>query len=164
MLTKVHIVKAMVFPVVMNACEGWTLKKAEHWRNWCFSIVVQEKTLRVPWTARGSKPVHPKGNQSWISVGRTDAEAETPILWPPDVKRPWCWERLRKGEGDDRGWDGWAASWTQWTWIWADSGRQWRTDVPGMLHSMGSQRVRHDLATEQWQQGLLRISCSQKQD
>ena len=75
------------------------------------------------------QPVHPKGNQSWIFIGRTDAEAETPILWPPDakelthLKRPWCWERLKTGgEGDDRGWDGLMASPTQWAWVWASSG------------------------------------------
>ena len=98
--------------------------------------------------------VNPKGNQSWIFFGRTDAEAETPILWPPDVKSchwkwPWCWERLKVGrEGDARGWDGWMASLTQWTWVWASSGNWWWTGRPGMLQSMGSQRVRHDWATE----------------
>ena len=107
------------------------------------------------------KPVNPKGNQSWIFTGRTDAEAETPILWPPDVKswhwkRPWCWERLKAGgEGDDRGWDGWMASPTQWTWVWVDSqSLQW-TGKPGVLQSMGSQRVRHDWATElNWRQTI----------
>ena len=67
-------------------------------------------------------------------------------------KRPWCWERLRTGgEGDDRGWDGWMASPTQWTWVWANSRRQWKTGKPGVLQSMGSQRVRHDLTPEQQQ-------------
>ena len=83
--------------------EAWTLK------NWCFWIVVLEKTLESPLKSKDIKPVHPKGNQSWILIGRTDAEAEAPILWPPDVthwKRPWCWERLRTGgDGDDRGWN-----------------------------------------------------------
>jgi len=76
--------------------------------------------------------VSPKGNQTWIFIGRTDAEAEAPILWatfykePIHWRRPWCWERLRAGgEGNDRGWDGWIASLTQWTWIWANSGRQY---------------------------------------
>ena len=82
------------------------------------------------------------------------AEAETPILWPPDAKnwhwkRPWCWERLRAGgEAEDRGWDGWIASPTQWTWVWASSESWWWTGRPGMLQSMGLQRVRHDWATE----------------
>ena len=81
--------------------------------------------------------VHPKGNQSWIFIGRTDAEAETTVLWPPDVKnwylkRPWCWERLNVGgEEDDRGWDGWIASPTQWTRIWVNSGSWWWTGRPG---------------------------------
>ena len=75
-------------------------------------------------------------------------------------KRPWCWERLKaKREGGGRGWDGWMASLTQWTWIWANSGRQWRTEEPGVLQSMGSQRVRHDLATEQRQQQRGRVEC-----
>ena len=84
--TKVHLVKAMVYPVVMYGCESWTVKKAE-----CRSIDVFElwcwrRLLRVPWTARRSKPVYPKGDQSWMFIGGTDVEAETAILWPPDVK------------------------------------------------------------------------------
>ena len=82
-------------------------------------------------------------NRSWIFIGRTDVEAETPILWPPHAKkwlwkRPWCWERLKVGgEGDDRGWDGWMASPTQWTWVWVDSSSWWWTGRPGMLWFMG---------------------------
>ena len=88
------------------------------------------------------QPVHPKGDQSWVFIGRTDVEAETPILWPPDVKRPWCWERLRTGgEGDDRGWDGWMASPTRWTWVWVDSGSWWWTGRPGVLRFMGSKEL-----------------------
>ena len=118
-------------------------------------MVVLEKTLESPLDFREIQPVHPKGNQSWIFIGRTDAEAETPILWPPDVKswliwkRPWCWERLKTGgEGDDRGWDGWMASPTQWTWAWVNSRSQQWTGRPGVLWFMGSQRVRLDWATE----------------
>ena len=111
LLTKVHIVKAMVLPVVMYGCESWTVKKAEHGRtdvffflffffNWCFQTVVLEKTLESPLDCKEIKPVHPKGDQSWIFIGRTDTEA--PILWPPDMKswhigKDWCWERLRAG-------------------------------------------------------------------
>ena len=100
------------------------------------------------------KSVNPKGNQSWIFIGRTDAEAEAPILWPPNHwKRPWCWERLKAGgEGDDRGWGGWMVSLTQWTWVWGSSGRWWWIVKPGVLQSVGSQRVRPNWATEQQQQ------------
>ena len=90
--------------------------------------VVLKKTLESPLDCKEIKPVHPKGNQSWIFTGRTEAEAETPIplaTWWEELshwKRPWCWERLKAGgEGDDRGWDGWMASPTQWTWVWASS-------------------------------------------
>ena len=116
---------------------------------------VLEKTLESPLDCKKIKPVSPKGNQSWIFIGKTDAEAEAPILWPLDAqswltgKRPWYWERLKaKGEEDNR-WDGWMASLTQWTWIWANSQRQWRTEEPGVLQFMGSQRVGHDLRTKE---------------
>ena len=79
---KVPLVKAMIFPVVMYGCESWTIKKAERQR-----IVVLEKTLESPLDCKEIQPVHPKGNQSWIFTGRTDAEAETPIVWPPDAKK-----------------------------------------------------------------------------
>ena len=79
--TKVHLVKAMVFPVVMYGCESWTVKKAERRR-----IVVLKKTLESPLDCKEIQPVHPKGDQSWVFIGRTHAEAETPILWPPDAK------------------------------------------------------------------------------
>ena len=126
-------------------------------KNWCFRTVVLEKILESPLDCNKIKPVNPKGNQLWKFIGRTDAEAETPILWLPDAKSPlwkrsWCWERSRaRGERDERGWDGWMASPTQWTWVWANSGRWWRTGKLGMLQSMGSQRVRHNLATGQQQ-------------
>ena len=84
--TKVCLVKAIVFPVVMYGCESWTIKKAEHWRIWSFWTVVLEKTLESPLGCSEIQPVHPQGNQSWIFIGRTDAEAETPILWPPDAE------------------------------------------------------------------------------
>ena len=82
--TKVHLVKAIVFPVVMYGCESWTIKDAKCQRIDAFELWCWRRLLRVPWTARRSKPVHPKGHQSWIFIGRTDAE--TPILWPPDAK------------------------------------------------------------------------------
>ena len=84
--TKVHLVKAMVFPVVMYGCESWTIKKSEHRRIDAFELWCWRRLLRVPWTARRSNQSNPIGNQSWIFIGRTDADAETPILWPPNVK------------------------------------------------------------------------------
>ena len=126
--TKVRIVKAMVFPLVMYRCESWTIKKAEHRRTDAFQLWCWRRLLRVA-GLQGDQTSQSKGNQSWIFIGRTDTEAENPILWPPDVKswligKDTCWERLRAGgEGDDRGWDGWMASLTWWTWVWANSGR-----------------------------------------
>ena len=131
----------------------WELDYKESWapKNWCFWTIVLEKTLKSPLDCKEIQPVHPKGDQYWVFFGRTYAEAETPVLWPPDAKnqlnwkRPWCWEGLKVGgEGDDRGWDGWTVSLTQWTWVWASSGSWWQTGKPGMLQSMGSQRVRWD--------------------
>ena len=84
--TKVRLVKAMVFPVVMYGCESWTIKKAEHRRIDAFELWCWEKTLESPLDCKEIQPVHPKADQSWVFIGRTDAEAETPILWPPDVK------------------------------------------------------------------------------
>ena len=107
------------------------------------------------WESLGYKeimPINPKGNESWIFIGRTDAEAL--ILWPPDVKswltgRPWCWARLRaEGKGGEKGWDGWMTSSTQWTWVWVNSGSCRWTGKPGVLQTMGSQKVRHDWVTE----------------
>ena len=108
--TKVHLVKALVFPVVMYGCESWTIKKAEHRRIDAFWTVVLEKTLESPLDCKEIKPVHSKGNQSWIFIGRTDAEGEAPILWLSDVKN-WLvwkvsdagkdWSREEKGTTED---------------------------------------------------------------
>ena len=107
------------------------------------------------WSWLTNSPVHPKGNQSWIFIGRTDAEAETPILWPPDVKS-WLigkdpdtgkdWRQEEKGTTEDE--MGWMASPTWWIWVWASSRSCWWTEKPGMLQSLGSQRVRHDWETQ----------------
>ena len=109
-----------------------------------------EKTLVSPLDCKQIQPVHSKGDQSWMFIGRTDGEAETLATWWEELthlKSPWCWERLKAGgEGDDR--DGWMASPTQWTWVWVNSGSWWWTGRPGVLRSMGSQRVGHDWATE----------------
>ena len=117
--------------------------------------MVLEKILESPLDCKEIQPVHPKGNQSWVFIGRTEAEAETPIFLVTQCKelthwkRPWCWERLKMGgEGDDIRWDGWMASLTQWTWVWVNSG-SWRwTGRTGWLPSMGSQWVGHNWATE----------------
>ena len=146
------LVKAMVFS--SSHIWMWELDYKESWApdNWCFWTTVLEKTLESPLDFKEIQPVHPKGNQSWIFIARPDAEAETPILstWCKELthfKRHWCWEKL-KGEGDNRGWDGWMASLTQWTWIWVNSRSWWWTGRPGVLQSMGSQRVRHDWENE----------------
>ena len=114
--------------------------------NWCLWTVVLEKTPESPLDSKEIKPVNLKGNQPWILVGRTNAEAEAPIIWLFDVnnwffgKVPWCWERLRaEGEEGIRGWDDWMASLMQWTWTWANFGRWWETGRSGILQSVESQ-------------------------
>ena len=109
--------------------------------------------LESPLDSKEIEPVHPKGNQSWIFIGRTDAEAETPVLWPPHAKS-WLigkdsdagrdWGQEEKGT---TGWDGWMASLTLWTWVWVNSGSWWWIGRPGVLRFMGSQRVGHDWVT-----------------
>ena len=124
----------------------WELDYKESWapKNWCFWTMELEETLESPLDCKEIQPVHPKEDQSWICIGRTDAEAETPntlATWCEElthVKRPWCWERLEAGgEGNNRGWDGWMASLTRWTWVWVSSMSWWWTGKPGMLQSMG---------------------------
>ena len=134
----------------------WELDCEESWalKNWCFRTVVLEKTLESPVDCKEIQPVYPKGDQSLVFIGRTDAEAETPILWPPDAKSwligkdPDAGKDGKAGEGDDRGWDGWMASLTWWTWVWVDSRSWWWTGRPGVLWFTGLQRVVHDWATE----------------
>ena len=136
MPTKIHIVKAMVFPVVMYRCDSWTIKKAECRRPDAFELWCWRRLLRVPWTAKRSNQsilkevnlnIHWK-NWCWSWSSNTLATwCEEPTQW----KRPWCWERLKAGgEGDDRGWDGWMASAVQWIWVWASSGSWWRIGRP----------------------------------
>ena len=116
--TKVHLVKAMVFPVVMYGCESGNIKKAERWRIDVFEMRCWEKTLESPLDCKEIQPVHPKADQSWVFTGRTDAEAETPILWPPDVKSWFIWKdpdtgkdwgQEEKGTTEDEmaGWHHW---------------------------------------------------------
>ena len=152
--TKFCLVKAMVFPVVFVWM--WELDCKESWvpKNWCFGTVVLEKTLGSPLDCKEIQPVHSKGDQSWVFIGRTDAKAETPVLWLPHVKswligKDSCWEGLGAGgEGDDRGWDGWIASLTRWMWVSVNSGSWWWAGRPGVLRFMGSQRVEHDWAAD----------------
>ena len=113
--------------------------------------MVLEKTLESPLDRREIQPVHPKGSQSWKNWCWS-WNSNILATWceePTHLKRPWCWEWLKMGgEGDDRGWDGWMASPTRWTWVWVNSGSWWWTGRPGMLRFMGSQRVGYDWATE----------------
>ena len=156
--TKVCLVKAMVFPGVMYGCESWTLKKAEHQRIKVFELWCWRRLLRVPWTARKSnqsilKETSPE--YSWWIFWCWSWNSNTLATWCKELthlKRPWCWKRLKAGgEGDDRGWDVilcWMASLTQWTWVWPISG-SWRwTGRPGVLQSMGWQRIGHGWVTE----------------
>ena len=148
-LTKVRLVKAMVFPVVVYECESWTIKKAEHWRIDAFELWCWRRLLRVPWTARRSnqsirKEISPGWSlENWCWSWNSNILA----TWCEDLinlKRPWSWERLRAGgEGDNRGWDGCMASPTKWMWVWVGSGIWWWTGRSGVLQFMGLQRVGH---------------------
>ena len=129
--------------------ESWALKK------WCFWTVVLEETLESPLDCKEIQTVYPKGNQSWIFIGRTwcwSWKSHTLATWCEELthlKRPWCWERLKAGgEEDDRGWDGWMTSLTQCTWVWVNSGNWWWTGRPSVLQAMGSQITGHNWATE----------------
>ena len=127
----------------------WELDCEESWapKKWCFWNVVLEKTLESPLDCTEIKPVHSKEDQSLVFIGRTDAKADTPVLWPPHAEtwligKDWCWEGFGAGgKGDDRRWDGWMASPTQWTWVSVNSGSWWWTARPGVLRFMGWQRV-----------------------
>ena len=152
--TKVHLVKAMVFPVVKYVCESWTIKEAECQRIDAFELWCWRILLRVPWTARRSnqfilKEISPEYSLEGLMLklkfqyfgylmGRTDSLEKTLMLGKIESRR----------RRDDRGWDGWMASLTLWTWVWVSS-RSWCwTGKPGMLQSTGLQRVRHDRVTE----------------
>ena len=152
--TNICIVKAMVFPVVMYRCESWTTKKTECWRIDAFELWCWRRLLRVPWTARRS-------NQSILQEISPEYSLEGLILklklqyfgylmWRTDsFEKTLILGRLKAGgDGDDRGWDGWMASPTQWTWVWVNSRSCWWTGKPGVLQSVGSQRVGHNWATE----------------
>ena len=147
--TKVHLVKAMVFPVVMYGCESWTVKKAECQRIDTFVLCCWRRPLRVLWTARRSnqsilKEISPVCSLEGLMLKLNSNILATSCRELTHLKRPWCWKKLKAGEGDDGGWDGWMASLTQWTWVWVGSESWWWTGRPGMLHSMGSQRDGHN--------------------
>ena len=149
LLTKVHIVKAMVFPVVLI----WELNHKEGWepKNWCFRSVVLGKTLESPLDCKEIQWVHPKGDESWVFIGRTDVEAETPILWSPDSKSqmigkdPDAEGRRRSGQQRMRWLNGITNSMYM---SLVNSGSWWCTGRPGVLQFMGSQRGGHNWVTE----------------
>ena len=152
--TKVHLDKAIVFPVVMYRCESWTVKKAECRGIDAFEVWCWKRHLRVPWTAKRSNHSILKEISSGCSLDG--------LMWKlklqyfghlceelTHLKRPWCWERLRaRGEGYGRGWRCWMVSPTEWRWVWVNSGSWKCTGRPGMLLFMGLQRVWHDWAIE----------------
>ena len=148
--TKVHLVQAMVFPVLKYGCESWTIMKAECRRIDAFELWCWRRLLRVPWTARRSnqsklKEISPGCSLEGLMLKLKLQYLATCCEELTHLKRPRCWQRLKAGgEGDNRGWDGWMASPTQWTWVWASSGSWWQTGKPGVLQSMGSQRVGHN--------------------
>ena len=130
----------------------WDLDYKESWdlKNWCFWTVVLEKTLKSPLDCKEIQPVNPKENQSWMFIGRTDAEAETPIFWPPDAKNWLIWKDLDAGKDwrwEEKGTEDEVVGWHH-QWVWVGSWRWWWTGKPRVLQSIGSQRVGHDWATE----------------
>ena len=136
--TKVHLVQARVFPVVMYGCESWTIKKAEHQRIDAFPTVLLEKTLESPLDCK-IKPVHPKGNQSWIFIGRTDAEAETPILWSPDGKNWLIWKDPDAGKD----------------WRWERRGQQRMSWLDGITDSMDMSLSKLRETVKPWKPGVM---------
>ena len=154
--TKILLAKTLVFS--SSYVWMWELDYKESWalKSWCFWTVVLEKTLESPLDCKEIQPVHPKGNQSWIFIGRTDVEAEIPILWPPDVKN-WLtgkdpdarkdWRQEEKGMTEDE-----TVGWHRWLngleFVWESSRSWWWAGKPGVLQSMESQRFRHNWVTE----------------
>ena len=151
--TKIYLVKAMVFLVVMYGCESWTIKKPQSWRIdafelWCWRL------FRVPWTARRSKQSTLKEISSEFSLEGLMLKLKLwysgHLMWRTDsLEKILMLGKIEDGEEeDDRGWDGWMVSLTQWTWVWASSGSGWWTGKPGVLQSMEWQRAGHDCASE----------------
>ena len=147
---KDSLAKAMVFPEVMCGFESWTIKKAECHRIDANELWWWRRLLRVPWTARRSnqfilKEISPEYSLEGLML-KLKFQYSGQLMWRTDSsEKTLTWERLKaEGEGDNRGWNSWMASLTQWTQVWANSGSWWRTGRPGVLQSMGSQSVRHD--------------------
>ena len=162
--TKVRLVKAMIFPAVMYRWKSWTIKKAECQRINAFKLWGWRRLLRVPWTTRKSsqsilKEISPGCSLEGLMLKLKLQYFGHLMRRADSLEKTRCWERLRAGgEGDDKGWDGWMASSTQWTWVWVDSGSWWWTGRPGMLWFMESQKVGHNWATElNWTE--LNIAC-----
>ena len=136
--TKVHIAKAMIFPVVIYGCESWTIKKAEHRKIDAFELWCRRRFLRVLWTARRSnqsipKEINPEYSLEALMLNLKLQYSGHLIPRADSLKRPWCWERLRAGEeGGNRGWDGCMESSAQWPWLWANCRWQWWTGKPGV--------------------------------
>ena len=148
---KVHLVKAMGFPVIMYGCESWNHKESWAPKNWCFLTVALQKTCESSLDCKEIQPVNPKRSQPSVFIGRklklqyfchlmwiTDSLEKTLMLGKIEGWRRRGWQR----------WDGWMASLTQWTWVWVNFGSWWWTGKPGMLQSMGLKKVRHDWVTE----------------
>ena len=141
----------MVFSVVTYGCKSWTVKEAECWRTDAFKLWCWRRLLIVPWTVRRwnqwiLKEINPEYSLEGLMLKLKLQYLGHLMRELTHWKRPWYWERLRPGtERDDRGWDGWMASLTQWTWVWANCRRWWRTGKPGVLQFMGSKRVGHIL-------------------
>ena len=145
----------MVFPVVTYGCESWTIKKAERARIDAFEMWCWTRLLTVPWTAGRSdqsilKEISPEYSLEWL-MQKLKLQYFGHLIWRTDsLKKTWCWKRLKvRRVGDDRGWDGWMASPTGWTWVWVNSRRWWRIGKPGVLQSTGLQRLRLNLASDQ---------------
>ena len=149
--TKLHLVKAMVFPVVICGCESWTVKKAERRRTDAFELCCWRRLLRVPWPARRSnqsilKEISPEYSLEGLMLKLKLQYFGHLMRRTNFLERPWCWERLKVGEGDNRGWDGWMESLTQWTWVWVNSGSWWQGSLA--CCSPWGHRVGHNWATE----------------
>ena len=155
MPTKICLVKAVVFPLLMYGGESWTIKRAEYWRIDAFELWCWRRLLRVPWTARRSnqsilKEISPEYSLEGLMLKLQLQYFGHLMRRANSLEKTLMLGRLKAGgKKDNRGWDGWMASLTQWRWVWASSRRWWRTGHPGMLQSLGSQRVGHDWVTEQ---------------